>query len=118
MRTIAVLSAVIVWLSAGAQAGPPVIEAVRAEKAGGGWTFHVTISHGDEGWSHYADGWGVYTEDGRELGYRTLYHPHVEEQPFTRSLSNVVVPGGVDLVVIIPRDSVHGMGEPVEVSLD
>ena len=104
-------------IAAPALADKPVIESVVVEPGGGGWTFHVTVSHADTGWEHYADGWGVYTEGGQELGYRVLHHPHVNEQPFTRSLSNVVVPGGVRSVVIIPRDSKHGTGAPFPVAL-
>jgi hypothetical protein len=49
---------------------------------------------------------------------RTLHHPHVEEQPFTRSLSGVRVPAGVDQVSVRARDSVHGYGgETVTVNL-
>lgn len=97
--------------------GSPEVVAVKATQAGGGWRFDVTLSHEDTGWDHYADGWGVYTEDGSELGYRVLHHPHVEEQPFTRSLGHVVVPGGVDAVVIVPRDNVHGLGDGFRVEL-
>ena len=111
------LPAIFLFLATPSVAGPPVVDDVRAVKSGGSWTFHVTISHADEGWDHYADGWGVYTKEGRELGYRVLHHPHVTEQPFTRSLSNVIVPGGVSSVVIVPRDSVHGTGAGFEVSL-
>lgn len=98
-------------------AGAPVVESVRAVDHGGMWTFHVTLRHADTGWDHYADGWGVYTPDGKVLGYRELLHPHVNEQPFTRSLSNVVLPVGATKVVIIPRDSVHGEGDPFTVDL-
>jgi hypothetical protein len=37
-----------------------------------------------------------------------LYHPHENEQPFTRSLSGVVIPQNVNQVKIRARDSVHG----------
>ena len=56
--------------------------------------FNVTLSHADTGWDDYADGWRVELEDGTILGTRTLTHPHVNEQPFTRS-SNISVPDGV-----------------------
>lgn len=94
-----------------------VVEQVQAQKSGQTWTFSVTLRHADTGWDHYADGWGVYLPDGTELGYRILTHPHVEEQPFTRSLSGVVIPQGTDSVVIIPKDSVHGTGEGFSVKL-
>ncbi len=70
--------------------------------------FDVTLSHADTGWEHYADGWRVITEDGQELGNRVLMHPHVNEQPFTRSLSGVKIPATVKTVWIEAHDSVHG----------
>ena len=39
--------------------------------------------------------------------------PHVNEQPFTRSLSNVVIPVGVKTVIIRAHDSVHEYGGKV-----
>ena len=47
----------------------------------------VTLKHDDSGWEHYADLWQVVSESGQVLGTRTLLHPHVEEQPFTRDLT-------------------------------
>lgn len=94
-----------------AVADSPVIEAVSATKSGTTWRFDVTLSHPDTGWDDYADGWRVLAPDGTELGLRVLYHPHVEEQPFTRSLSGVSVPDGMDSVNIQARDSVGGWGE-------
>ena len=87
---------------------------VTSSKVGSKWTFNVTLEHRDTGWEHYADGWGVYLPDGTELGYRLLAHPHLNEQPFTRSLSGVKIPKGEPVVIIKPRDLVHGVGEGVE----
>jgi hypothetical protein len=42
------------------------------------------------------------------LGTRNLAHPHVKEQPFTRSLSGVRIPEGMTEVSIQARDSVSG----------
>jgi len=74
-------------------------------------TFAVTLEHGDEGWNHYADLWEVLTLDGRLLGARVLYHPHEDEQPFTRSLSGVAIPAEIERVKIRARDSRHGYGK-------
>ena len=96
---------------AAAQAGEVDVVGVRAAKEGGNlWRFDVTLKHADEGWDHYADKWDVLTPDGKLLGTRVLYHPHVEEQPFTRSLGGVEVPEGVTTVVIRGHDKVHGTG--------
>lgn len=91
---------------------------VTATQTGPTWRFDVQIMHEDEGWDHYADGWGVYLSDGTELGYRVLHHPHVNEMPFTRSLSGVSVPEGAKEVLIRPRDLVHGVGKEFRVPLN
>lgn len=48
--------------------------------------------------------------DGTVLGTRTLLHPHLNEQPFTRSLTDVRIPDGVTEVTVRARDSIHGHG--------
>ena len=94
-----------------------VILGATAVQSGATHTISVTLRHGDTGWAHYADGWSVQLPDGTELGYRTLHHPHVEEQPFTRSLGGVNVPEGTKRLVLVPHDSVHGWGDPFEITL-
>ncbi len=74
-------------------------------------TFAVTLEHADEGWDHYADRWEVMTLDGRLLGTRVLYHPHENEQPFTRSQSGISIPPGIQRVKVRARDSRHGYSE-------
>ena len=72
--------------------------------------FTVTLRHADKGWDHYADRWEVLSLEGEVLGTRILYHPHVNEQPFTRSLGGVRIPTSTKQVRIRARDSVHGYG--------
>ena len=91
-----------------AWADPSVIETVNATETNGVWRFDVTLSHPDTGWDHYADGWRVLAMDGTELGMRVLHHPHVDEQPFTRSLSGVILPPGATQVQIQARCLVDG----------
>jgi hypothetical protein len=81
---------------------------VMIEPSAHRWTFHVTLKHDDKGWDHYANGWRVVDEDGNELGMRKLWHPHEDEQPFTRTLANVLVPKGKTIVYIEASDKVHG----------
>ena len=71
-------------------------------------TFNVTLEHDDAGWEHYADFWQIVSADGIELGKRVLLHPHVNEQPFTRSLSGVNIPKDIKTVWVEAHDSVHG----------
>ena len=91
-------------------ADPAVIEGAEARASGGAWTFSVTLSHGDTGWDDYADGWRVVNQDGTVLGTRELLHPHVTEQPFTRSLSGVAIPDGTAQVFIEARTNTEGWG--------
>lgn len=109
----------LVLAAAPAAAGEADVLAVEAERTGDGtWRFRVTLTHGDEGWAHYADQWQVLAPDGSVLGTRTLYHPHVDEQPFTRALDGVRIPDDVGEVTIRARDKVHGHGgKTVEVTL-
>lgn len=101
-----------------AQAGEANAIDASARKSGGAWRFDVTVRHGDTGWDHYADAWRIVGPDGTVFGTRTLYHPHVNEQPFTRSLSGVKIPAGVTSVTVEAHDSVHGWGgAKVKVSL-
>lgn len=103
----------LAWLIAAmpALADEPVIEAARAEYADGVWTVFVTLRHADTGWDDYADGWEVLDQDGVRLGYRELFHPHVNEQPFTRSLAGVSIPEGTRSVFVRARDNVGGWGD-------
>jgi hypothetical protein len=92
-------------------AGTADVVAADAERTGERtWRVSATVRHADEGWDHYADQFQVLAPDGTVLGTRTLHHPHVDEQPFTRSLSGVTIPDGVDRVTVRARDSVHGHG--------
>ncbi len=110
MKKFALLFA-LSMLGAPALADQAKIENATATASGNTWTFSVTIRHPDTGWDHYADGWSVNTPDGVEIGYRTLAHPHENEQPFTRSLGGVAVPDGVNEVIIRAHDSVHGWSD-------
>ena len=94
-----------------------VIAATAQQDMRGTWTVSATILHADAGWEHYADRFDVLDEDGNLLGSRTLFHPHVDEQPFTRSLSGVKIPAGVDRVTVRAHDKVDGWGG-AEVSVE
>ncbi|NDJ77067.1 MAG: hypothetical protein GYB65_12500 [Chloroflexi bacterium] len=91
---------------------------VRAtEESDGTWTFVVTVEHPDTGWEDYADGWDVVLPDGTVLLVeaespftRLLLHPHVNEQPFTRAQSGLVIPDGVTDVIVRAHDLVDGWG--------
>lgn len=104
--------AVVTMLLAGpALAGEADVVEARAEReASGTWRFEVTVRHDDDGWKHFADRWEVVTPDGKVLATRVLMHPHETEQPFTRSMAGIVIPPGVEEVVVRARDRLHGHG--------
>ncbi|MDH5453134.1 MAG: hypothetical protein OEY05_06225 [Paracoccaceae bacterium] len=91
-----------------ASAEAPVVVAASAKHHSSGWMIDVTITHPDTGWDHFASGWEVIAPDGSVLGYRELAHPHVDEQPFTRSLPGVTFPMDIDHVFIRPRCTLDG----------
>jgi hypothetical protein len=108
----ALLAALIVATTGAAGAGEVDVLAatIEADADGNGYTIAVTLRHEDTGWAHYADRWEVVGPDGRVLAVRTLRHPHVDEQPFTRSLSGVQIPRPLTWVRIRGHDLVHGLG--------
>jgi len=87
------------------------VEVIKAEVRAQGdhrYSFSVTLRHADSGWDHYADRWDVLSPDGNVIASRILAHPHVNEQPFTRSLGGVVIPTSLKTVIIRAHDLVHG----------
>ena len=87
-----------------------VLSAEAKRSADGTFRFSVTLQHDDSGWDHYADRWEVLAPNGTVLAERVLLHPHVGEQPFTRSLSGVEISPTVTEVIIRGGDSEHGFG--------
>jgi hypothetical protein len=78
------------------------------ERSGDLFVVTATVQSADTGWDRYADAWEVRTLTGEVLDTRVLAHPHVGEQPFTRSLTGVDIPEAVTTVEIAARDSVVG----------
>ncbi|TNF20121.1 MAG: hypothetical protein EP318_12035 [Rhodobacteraceae bacterium] len=97
---IRALTLALLLFAGPALAADAVITDVKVSKPDMGWRFKVTVHHPDAGWDHYADAWEVLDLDGKRLGYRKLHHPHVHEQPFTRSLRGVMIPDGTRVVMI------------------
>lgn len=110
---------IVVLLTYPASADPARIVEARATAMAENWHFDVTLCHGDTGWDDYADGRRIELPDGTVLGTRILLHPHVTEQPFTRSLSGVAVPEGTETLHIRARTSQTGWAAATtRVSLD
>ena len=111
MKSIYIFFACLLLMSTAAYAGEAdVIEVDVRRIAGDTYNFDVTVRHTDEGWKHYANKWDVTAPDGTVVGTRILAHPHVDEQPFTRSLAGVKIPRNIDAVTVRAHDLVHGYG--------
>jgi len=87
-----------------------VTQVVATQESSGSWCFGTSVRHNDEGWKHYADGWEVIDLEGNQHGYRKLGHPHVNEQPFTRSQCNIKIPSGISKVIVRAKCNKHGFG--------
>jgi len=110
MRKLVLASVFAAGVGSAGLAGEVDVLKVDVREAGDNtFRFSVTVEHADEGWDHYADAWEVVGEDGTIYGKRVLAHPHVDEQPFTRS-GMATVPDGVKTVIIRAHDSVHKLG--------
>lgn len=88
----------------------PDIVGVEVSGAAPGYSFAVTVSSPYDTPDRYADAFRVRGEDGTVFGVNELTHDHATEQPFTRTLSDVAVPGGVARVVVEGRDRANGWG--------
>ena len=105
------LAVALTALSGPALAGEVDVEKVVVrQSAAGVYGFDVTLRHADTGWEHYADAWEIRDGEGNLLATRVLVHPHVNEQPFTRSLGGVAIPAGLTRVTVVAHDSQHGYG--------
>jgi len=87
-----------------------VLSVELEETSPGTFTITAEVEHADDGWDHYANAWQVLGPDGDVIATRELAHPHMNEQPFIRSLSGVEIPAGVTEVTVRARDLVHGFG--------
>ena len=101
----------VLWAGDAAAGKASVVKATASRGANGTYSFSATVAHADTGWKHYANKFDILTPDGKVLGTRVLYHPHVDEQPFTRGLGNVSIPAGITSVIVRAWDNVHKAGE-------
>ena len=114
MRLFSFFIPFLLILTINAWAGEADVVGVEVIKDGNDlYRFNVSVSHADTGWKHYADKWEVLGPDGSVLGTRTLLHPHVDEQPFTRSMSGIKIPAGLTEISVRAHDSVHEYGGAV-----
>ena len=110
MRRVYLILALIVAPALAGAEDARVLD-VKLRDTGPAWRIDVTIRHPDTGWDHYVDGWEVLDADGNRLGYRQLLHPHVDEQPFTRSLGGLALPDGAGAVFVRTHCSQDGWSD-------
>lgn len=111
------LAGLLLALSAAAAAGEVSIKKAVLSLQDGRWRADVTLEHADTGWDHYADAWRLVDGSEHVLATRKLWHPHVDEQPFTRSQGDIEIPDSVRFVYVEAHDKVHGWS-PDRVKVD
>lgn len=99
---------------ASVSASPTEIVKAVFVRSGGSWEVSVTLRHADTGWEHYANVWILADTDGNGLGRRELLHPHVSEQPFTRSV-RVTLPAGMTKVLVRAGEKPNGINSNIVV---
>jgi len=102
------ISLLLLVVTSAVSANNVVIENVYLSEKNGSWEAKVTLRHADNGWEHYADAWRIMDSNDNLIATRVLYHPHDNEQPFTRSLGNIRIPDGMTNIYVEAHDKVHG----------
>lgn len=114
MKTFLFFILLSLFFSVASQAGEADIVRVKILKVGEStYQLDVTVFHKDEGWNHYVNKWDVVGSDGIVIDTRILHHLHVNEQPFTRSLSGIIIPEKFSSVTVRAYDSIHEYGGKV-----
>jgi len=87
-----------------------VVNAVITQNNGGTFRVDASVRHPDTGWEHYANNFQILDGAGNVLATRVLVHPHVNEQPFTRSQGGINIPTNIKQVFVRAKCSVDGDG--------
>ena len=117
LSSVAMASLAVGWVGIARADQAKVLRVVAHCNADSICRFDVTIRHADTGWKHYADRFEILDENGKLLATKVLRHPHVHEQPFTRSLAGVEIDPELVAVYVRARDKVDGysaLSEKVE----
>ena len=107
---ISLVGASVLGVSAALADIADVIDVEVTRESADSYRFEVIIRSEETGWDKYADRWEVLGPDGERVGTRVLHHPHVDEQPFTRSLGGVAIPEAITEVTVRAHDSADGYG--------
>lgn len=90
---------------------PDVRQATLKPTGKGVYDATITVSSPYDTPERYADGWRVLKAGTDEvLSEHMLAHDHADEQPFSRTQSDLKIPDGVSRVTIQGRDQDNGYG--------
>ena len=117
MRYLMLLPLLMLFTSESFAGEADVVDVLTIRQSNGNFVFRVSVLHTDEGWEHYADAFEIVSLSGEILATRILAHPHVNEQPFTRSIIVKLDPS-IRTVTIRAKDKIHQYGgKTIEVTL-
>ena len=104
MKIINITGWLMIFVGTQTMAQPPeIIKAEAIVQSNQLFDIAVTIRHSDTGWEHFANEWVVIVDNEKEVAKRTLYHPHVNEQPFTRYLRDVTIPQDATSIKVVAK---------------
>ena len=82
------------------------------------YTFNTTISSPDTGCDQYADWWEIIDLEGNLIYRRILTHSHVDEQPFTRSGSNIPLDSTTEVYIRVHMNATSYSNTVLKGSID
>ncbi|CAM3299242.1 hypothetical protein ZORO111902_00825 [Zobellia roscoffensis] len=84
-----------------------ITKVIKIEVSGNenGYTFNATIQSPDTGCDQYADWWEIIDLKGNLIYRRILAHSHVDEQPFSRSGSNIPLAANTQVYIRVHINS-------------
>lgn len=108
-NTLAATILSIMTITAAAADEAKVIS-VSGKQEQGVWRFDVTIDHTDLGWQDYVNKFRIMSPDGTVLGERPIPLPLIEERPFSRSISQIIIPADVSEIIVQAHEKKGGWG--------
>ena len=112
------ITLLLLLISSLVKAAEVEVKCEKVEHRGGDlFTFYISVDHNDENWEHYVDRFELLNEKGKIFAVRVLRHPHVNQRPFTRSVTTMLKEP-LNKFSARGHDLVHGYGPATQCNLE